>query len=62
MDFTQGLDVRLITPEKVDSLNRFKTKMLHFAWDNPEDDLTGYFKRFAELTNVKITGNGGSMC
>ena len=53
MDFTQGLDVRLITPEKVDALNRVKTKMLHFAWDNPEDDLTGYFKRFAELTNVK---------
>lgn len=53
VDFTQGLDVRLITPEKVDVLNRIKTKMLHFAWDNPEDDLTGYFKRFAELTNVK---------
>lgn len=53
VDFTQGLDVRLITPEKVDALNRVKTKMLHFAWDNPEDDLTGYFKRFAELTNVK---------
>lgn len=53
VDFTQGLDVRLITPEKVELLNRVKTKMIHFAWDNPEDDLTGYFKRFAELTEVK---------
>ena len=53
VDFTQGLDVRLVTPEKVDVLNRVKIKMLHFAWDNPEDDLTGYFRRFAELTTVK---------
>lgn len=53
VDFTQGLDVRLITPEKIELLNRVKTKMIHFAWDNPEDDLTGYFKRFAELTEVK---------
>lgn len=53
VDFTQGLDVRLITPENVELLNRVKTKMLHFAWDNPEEDLTGYFQRFAELTNVK---------
>lgn len=53
VDFTQGLDVRLITPEKVELLNWVKIKRLHFAWDNPEDDLTGYFKRFVQLTNVK---------
>ena len=53
VDFTQGLDVRLATPEKVAALNKVRTKMLHFAWDNPEDDLRPYFKRFAELTRVK---------
>ena len=53
VDFTQGLDIRLITPEKVQLLNKIKTKMLHFAWDNPEDDLTGDFQRFLELTNVR---------
>lgn len=53
VDFTQGLDVRLATPEKIEALNRVKTKMLHFAWDNPEDDLTEYFKRFAEFSCVK---------
>lgn len=53
VDFTQGLDIRLVTPEKVKLLNRVNTKMLHFAWDNPEDDLTGYFGRFAKLTDVK---------
>ena len=53
VDFTQGLDVRLITPEKVAALNRIKTKMLHFAWDNPEDDLIPFFQRFLEHTAVK---------
>lgn len=53
VDFTQGLDIRLITPEKVQLLNKIKTKMLHFAWDNPEDDLTEDFQRFLELTNVR---------
>lgn len=53
VDFTQGLDIRLATPEKVERLNQVRTKMLHFAWDNPEEDLTRYFKKFVELTNVK---------
>ena len=53
VDFTQGLDVRLVTPEKAALLNKIHTKMLHFAWDNPEDDLIPYFKKFLELTAVK---------
>lgn len=53
VDFTQGLDIRLATPEKVAALNRIKTKMLHFAWDDPEDDLTPYFERFLSLTSIK---------
>ena len=44
VDFTQGLDVRLATPEKIAALNKVRTKMLRFAWDNPEDDLRPYFK------------------
>lgn len=31
--------------------------MLHFAWDNPEDDLTEYFKQFNEFTAVKSFRN-----
>ena len=53
VDFKQGLDVRLATPEKIAALNKVRTKMLRFAWDNPEDDLRPYFKRFSELTRVK---------
>lgn len=53
VDFTQGLDIRLITPDNAALLNRVRTKAVHFAWDNPNEDLTGYFRRFIELTNIK---------
>ena len=53
VDFTQGLDIRLITLENVKLLNKIKCKMLHFAWDNPKEDLTVYFKRFKELSRIK---------
>ncbi len=53
VDFTQGLDVRLTTPDNVSLLNRVKTKMLHFAWDDPNTDLTDYFRRFSELTSIR---------
>ena len=53
IDFTQGLDIRLTNPDNIKLLNVLKTPMLHFAWDNPKDDLTEYFKRFAELTTAK---------
>ena len=52
VDFTQGLDVRLITPDNVALLNKVRTKAVHFAWDNPDMDLTPYFRRFLELTNI----------
>ena len=53
VDFTQGLDIRLITPDNVALLNKVRTKAVHFAWDNPDIDLTPYFRRFLELTNIK---------
>lgn len=40
VDFTQGLDIRLMTAEKADMIRQCKGKMLHFAWDNPDDELT----------------------
>ena len=53
IDFTQGLDIRLITKDNIQILNRIKTKMLHFAWDNPNQDLTPYFQKFNNLTSCK---------
>ena len=34
VDFTQGIDARLLTKEVVEALNAVKIKMLHFAWDD----------------------------
>lgn len=48
VDFTQGLDARLTTPEKIEHLNRMRWKRIHFAWDRPEEDLRGDFERIAE--------------
>ncbi len=57
VDFTQGLDIRLTNPDNIALLNQLKAPMLHFAWDNPRQDLTGYFKRFSEHTAVKSERN-----
>lgn len=40
VDFTQGLDIRLMTDAKASLLNECKVKMFHFAWDNPNDTIT----------------------
>ena len=53
VDFSQGLDIRLITPDNVALLNKIRTKTVHFAWDNPNTDLTGFFQRFSELSKVR---------
>lgn len=33
VDVNQGFDCRLLTPEKIDAINRVKLKEIHFAWD-----------------------------
>lgn len=57
VSINQGLDIRLTNPDNIALLNQVKTPMLHFAWDNPKQDLTPYFKKFAELTSVKSERN-----
>ncbi|MCD8355884.1 MAG: hypothetical protein LUE11_04855 [Clostridia bacterium] len=53
VDFTQGLDIRLTTPENIDLLNQICIKRLHFAWDNPAEDLVPYFEKFTALYKRK---------
>ena len=57
VDFTQGLDIRLVNPDNIALINKIKTKMIHFAWDNPKQDLTDYFKLFSKYTNIKSDRN-----
>ena len=44
VDFSQGLDARLLTREKIEALNEVRWKRIHFAWDKPEEDLRGAFE------------------
>lgn len=48
IDFTQGLDIRLLNDADIDDINHMRLRTLHFAWDNPKDDLEGKFRKFAE--------------
>ena len=53
VDFSQGLDIRLITRDNVALLNQVRTKTVHFAWDNPDEDLTRYFRQFLEWASIR---------
>ena len=68
LDFTQGLDIRLLNDDDLADINEMRLRTLHFAWDNPKDDLEGKFRNFANgfrrksnigmvycLTNFKST-------
>jgi hypothetical protein len=50
IDFTQGLDIRLTNPDIIKLINSMKVKMLHFAWDNPNEDLTWHFMGVKQLS------------
>lgn len=53
VDFTQGLDIRLTNKDNIELLNQVKTKRLHFAWDDPEEDLTRCFQKFNEHSRIQ---------
>ena len=47
LDFTQGLDIRLLNDDDLADINEMRLRTLHFAWDNPKDDLEAKFRNFA---------------
>lgn len=67
INFNQGLDIRLLTGEDIDQINRMRVKDIHFAWDNPEDDLeekfrnwVRQFRRRSNIGMVYVLVNYGS--
>jgi len=38
VDFTQGLDLRLLTDQKIEAIKNIKLQRIHFAWDKIEDE------------------------
>lgn len=55
VDINQGMDIRLMTPEKAEMLRQIKLKNLHFAWDRYEDKekILPKFQMFKEITGYR---------
>lgn len=54
VDFTQGLDARLLTNDNIALLERVKTKMVHFAWDSDHqsDLIISQLQKFKHITGI----------
>lgn len=63
VDFTQGLDCRLLTPDSISLINQLKLKDIHFAWDYMQESvhvLRG-LKLYRELATHKVHGAYGTV-
>ena len=61
IDFTQGLDIRLLNDDDVADINKMRLENIHFAWDDPTVDLTEKFKYYASKTKHKKHGSFGTV-
>jgi len=52
IDINQGIDIRLMNPEKAEMLSRLRVKNIHFAWDKYEDKemILPKFQMFREIS------------
>lgn len=56
LNFNQGLDMRFINDQDIEDINKMRIVKMHFAWDNPKDDLEGKFRYFADRYHCKRKG------
>ena len=61
IDFTQGIDIRLVNDDDISDINAMKIKDIHFAWDNPTDDLYERFANYALKAKHKPHGSFGTV-
>lgn len=61
IDFSQGLDIRLINDDDISDLKDMKLKNIHFAWDNPKEDLTEKFSYYASHGKKDRHGGFGTV-
>lgn len=57
VNINQGFDIRLANAEVAEKLGRMRVKRIHFAWDNPQQDLTEQFREFAKNYRRKAASN-----
>lgn len=55
VDFNQGLDIRMMSRERIELLNQIKIAEIHFAWDRYQDKdlILPKFKMFSEHTTIR---------
>lgn len=56
INFNQGLDIRCMNDDDIQEINRMRIVKMHFAWDNPMDDLENRFRWFAQKHRRKKNG------
>lgn len=63
IDFTQGLDARLLTAQSIELVNRMKIKEIHFAWDymSEEAAVIKGLKLYADKAKHKPHGRFGTV-
>ncbi len=61
LDFTQGLDIRLLDDADIADINEMRLRNIHFAWDNTKEDLTQHFRAYAEKALHKPHGRLGTV-
>ena len=59
INFSQGLDIRLLDEDDIHDLNEMRLDAVHFAWDNPKDDLRPHFERYSKLGKHTRHGHMG---
>jgi len=54
VDFSQGIDIRLMTEEKAELFKQIKVERLHFAWDRYQDKemIIPKFELFKNITGI----------
>lgn len=61
VDINQGLDIRLMDDPEIEAINSLKSPAVHFAWDNPYDDLEQRFAAYSEKAKWKSHGRYGTV-
>ena len=52
IDFTQGLDIRLMNDADIEDINGMRLRTLHFAWDNPKDEYAKFHQQNTDSVNL----------
>ena len=61
IDFTQGLDIRLLDDEDIADLNAMRLAEVHFAWDAASENLAPFFREYAKRAKHRPHGRFGSV-